>query len=304
MIKRILVTGSSGMIGTRLCERLLKEGYEVAGFDWIANRWNDEINRITVQGDLRNKDDIEKVSGDQDLIIHLAANARVYNLVVDPVLARDNFETTFQILNFAREHNIPRFLFASSREVYGNSAEITHKEEDALTQNCESTYTASKIGGEAMVHAFQQCYGIDFAILRFSNVYGMYDESDRVMPRFLDAARTNEDVVVFGEDKLLDFTYIDDCIEGIMKTMENFEQGKNDVYNIASGVGTTLVDVAKRIQELTESKGNVILKENRTGEVVKFIADISKARAKLFYAPQVSIQEGLEKAVQWYKTSK
>ncbi len=113
----------------------------------------------------------------------------------------------------------------TSREVYGNSKQIVHSENEAYVRKCESPYTASKIGGEALVHAYHQCYGINFIITRFSNVYGMYDDSDRVIPLFIKLTNGNKDLVIYGKEKYMD------------------------------------------------SKNKIVIKENRTGEVVKFIAD-------------------------------
>lgn len=300
-IKKILITGSSGTIGTRLGEKLLEQDYEIIGVDWKPNRWIKKIDELTIKGDLRDKSTFDKIPKDIDLIIHLAANARVYNLVVDPNLARDNFETTFNVLDFARRNNIKRFIFASSREVYGNSDKIVHSEEDAHVKNCESPYTASKVGGEALVHSFQQCYDVDFIIIRFSNVYGMYDDSDRLIPLFIKLAKQGKDLVVFGKKKLLDFTYIDDAVSGILKAIENFEKAKNEAYNVSLGKGISILEVAELVQKFIKTENEVVIKDNRTGEVVKFIADISKAREKLGYNPKIDITEGVRRSVRWYE---
>ena len=236
-IEKIFVTGSSGTIGTALCEALMEKGYEVVGIDIKQNKWSEKVDGITIISDLRDRNFFRKLSDDFDMVIHLAANARVYNLVKNPILARDNFEMLFNILEFSRLKNIDRFIFASSREVYGNSDKIFHKEDEAYVKNCESPYTATKIGGEALAHSYHQCYGIDFLIPRFSNVYGRYDDSDRVIPVFIARARQNEDLIVFGKEKLLDFTFIDDCVDGIMKSIEMFDVVKNNTFNIASGNG-------------------------------------------------------------------
>lgn len=298
--RKILVTGSSGTIGTRLCEKLLADGHSVRGFDLKPNKWNEEVNKLTIVGDLRDPESMEQLPTDFDAVIHLAANARVYNLVVDPRLARDNFLTVFNALEFARKNQIPRFMFSSSREVYGNSEKIDHVEDEGYIKNCESAYTASKIGGEALVHAYNQCYGIDFAILRFSNVYGMYDDSDRVIPTWIKLARNGEALTVFGGDKVLDFTYIDDTVSGIRKCLENFETAKNEVYNVAYGAGVPMTHVAKVIQALSGSEQELIMKDNRTGEVVKFTAVIQKAKEAFGYEPQVDVEEGIKRSIEWY----
>lgn len=297
---KILITGSSGTIGTRLSEKLLEKGYEVVGVDWKNNKWNKKVDELTIKGDLRDVSTFDKIPSDIDLVVHLAANARVYNLVKDPSLARDNFETTFNVLDFARKNNVKRFIFASSREVYGNSEKIVHQEDEAHVKNCESPYTASKVAGEALVYAYSQCYGIDFVITRFSNVYGMYDDSDRIIPLFISLTKQGKDLVVFGKEKLLDFTYIDDCVAGVLKCIENFSEIKNDVYNIASGKAVSILEVAQFLQETMKSNNKIIIEENRTGEVVRFAADISKAKRVLGYEPQTTITQGVQKAVLWY----
>jgi nucleoside-diphosphate-sugar epimerase len=299
-VKRILVTGSSGTIGTRLCERLLKSGYDVIGIDAKPNKWHKEINERTVIGDIRDKTAFEKLPKDFDMVIHLAANARVFNLVVDPSMARDNFEMLFNTLEFTRKSGIKKFIFASSREVYGNSGHVIHSEDEAYVKNCESPYTASKVGGEALVHSYQQCYGIDFIIVRFSNVYGMYDGSDRLLPLFIQKTCDGEDLHVYGKDKVLDFTFVDDAVNGVLKCIEKFDGVRNDVFNIASGTGTTILEVAEHVIKHMKGKNKVVIEDNRTGEVVKYIADIWKARERLGYEPKVSIETGVKKSIEWY----
>ena len=123
-IMKILVTGSSGTIGTRLCERSTSGNYHVTGFDLKPNKWNPVINDRTVIGDLRHPSGLSAMSGNWDAVVHLAANARVHNLVVNPLLARDNLEMMVNILEFVRRRKIPDIIFASSREVYGNTYRI------------------------------------------------------------------------------------------------------------------------------------------------------------------------------------
>ncbi|AFC99380.1 NAD dependent epimerase/dehydratase family [Methanocella conradii HZ254] len=300
MIKKILVTGSNGTIGTRLCEKLLSCGYEVCGADIKPNKWNREIDNLTTIVDLRRKEDIAKLPKDIDLVIHLAANARVYDLVLDPSLARDNIDMIFNVLEYCRINKIKKFIFSSSREVYGNSDKIIYKEDDASFDRSESPYSASKIAGEALVRSYHRCFDIDFIILRFSNVYGMYDDSNRVIPLFIKLTKEKKDLEVYGADKLLDFTYIDDTVNGVISCIEKFDQTKNDVYNIASNTGIKIIDVAKIIQNVMGSDNMIFVKENRTGEVVKFVADISKANKKLGYRPTVNIKDGIQASVRWY----
>ncbi len=302
----ILVTGSSGTIGTRLCETLLQRGHMVVGADWEPCQWSTEVEALRVHIDLRNAEEFSKLPTNVELIIHLAANARVYELVENPERAMDNIIDTFNILEFARKNGIKKIMFASSRETYGNIAlpeGEKYTEDRAHFMACESPYAASKIAGEALFESYKRCYDIDTIIWRFSNVYGMYDNSVRVVPLYFRQAKAGEPMNVFGKDKLLDFTYIDDCVSGIILGIEKWETAKNDTYNLAYGQGTTILHLAERMKELLNSESPINLGVARTGEVTHYIADISKAKRVLGYSPQTPFDRGIEKAVEWYRAN-
>jgi UDP-glucose 4-epimerase len=300
-LRKILVTGSSGTIGTRLCERLLSDGrFEVAGVDRRPNAWQPDVNAATVIGDLRHPETFARLPHGVDTVVHLAANARVYELVEHPRMALDNMGTIFNVLEYCRLTGVRRVIFASSREVYGNTGQALHNEEDVRVKHCESPYSASKLAGEALVRSYGQCYGIDFVIIRFSNVYGMYDESERVVPLFIRETWANRALTIFGKDKMLDFTYIDDAINGVVLALEKFDQARNEAYNLAYGEGVSILAVAEQIREQLGRDNRIILKEPRTGEVVQYIADIRKARSRLGFDPQVRFVEGVGKSIEWY----
>jgi len=300
MPKKILITGSSGTVGTRLFEKLLEKGYQVAGFDKKPNIWHSHLNKLTVIGNLLNKKDIDKLPDDFDIIIHLAANARVYDLVVSPDLALENIVATYNILEFCRNKGIKNFVFSSSRETYGNRKKPEAAEKDVDIQLCESPYSASKISDEALIYSYSKCYGLNYIIFRLSNVYGMYDQSNRFMPLIIGEMKKGKNIDIFGKDKILDFTYIDDCIQGITKGIENFSRAKNNVFNIGSGHGENLVDIAGIIKNKLSGKSKISVKNNRPGEVVKYIADISKAKKLLGYEPEYNIENGINSTVDWY----
>ncbi len=297
---KILVTGSSGTIGTRLCEKLIENGFNVTGIDKKPNRWNEKVNEITITGNLQDKKFTEKLPRDFDMVIHLAANARVYNLCINPEMAKENIETTFNILEFCRKNNIRKFIFASSREIYGNTKRTVHKENDINLNSCESPYAATKLAGEALVQSYKKCYGTNFVIIRFSNVYGMYDESDRVIPLFIRQTKENNNLIVFGKEKTLDFTYIDDSVSGILLCIQKFEYAKNNTFNIASGNAVKILDAAGLIKKMMKGKNKIIIKENRTGEVLKCVVDITKAKQILGYKPKTDFAIGIKKSIHWY----
>jgi len=303
MKNKIIVTGSSGMIGNALCEKLTKYGISFIGIDKEKNQWNSGIDARTLYKDLteefRSFNPINY--NDYDMIIHLAANARVFNLVKNPDMARDNILMTYNMLEFARQNGIKKFIFASSREVYGNAHNLTYKEDDVDLELCESPYTASKISSEVLVQAYCRCYGIKFIIVRFSNVYGRYDYNDRVVPLFIARASKGLPLKIFGGHKVLDFTYIDDAVDGLYQAMSRFEKAKNRVYNLAGGKGYSIAEVAKKIKEMLSSSSEITFTCSRIGEVEEFVADIGRARFMFDYDPKYGIDQGLAKTVDWYK---
>ena len=152
----IVVTGSSGMLGTRLCERLLEQGHQVVGVDRKPNRWNRKLSHLTIRGDLCFPRVFEKLPTDAGVVVHLAANSRVLDTVHNPDLARENLVSTFNVLEFCRRHRTKRFLFSSSREVYGETRGKTSREEDVSVIHIKNGYAASKLAGEALIHAYRK----------------------------------------------------------------------------------------------------------------------------------------------------
>jgi UDP-glucose 4-epimerase len=296
--KKIIVTGSSGTIGTPLCKRLISEGYDVIPIDLQKNKWDENIDRMTLKIDLRYENKIRELPK-ADFVVHLAANSRVPESVSNPALARDNFLTTFNMLEYCRLNN-SSFIFSSSREAYGEGEKQHYEEKDVVLENCANPYGASKISGESIVHAYRKCYNIGAVIVRLSNVYGCYDEYDRVIPTFIRKMLNNEHVTIFNGNKTLDFIHNDDVVQAFLLCIKNFELAKGRTLNIATGKGVTLNELANLICTATNTKSNIIVKENRTGEVMHYVADISQAQKVLGFSSSVDIVEGIKKAVEWY----
>jgi UDP-glucose 4-epimerase len=299
-MKKILVAGSSGTIGTALCIELLKKGYDVTGVDKRRNKWDKGVDWHTFLLNLVKSIPKRAVAPKYDLIIHLAANAKVHQSVKTPKLALDNFIIAYNVLEFARETKTP-IIFTSSREVYGdNLRRCETPEEEVHVRDSKSPYAATKLGVETLIHAYHHSYGLDYIIFRLSNVYGKYDESERVIPTWIKATRKGEDLIVYGEWKTYDFTYIDDCVGAFMMCIAQFEEVKNDTYNIAFGEGTRLHNLAVQIQQEMGVKSNLIIKDERVGEVNYYCADIVHARHNFGYNPKVGIEEGIKKTIKWY----
>lgn len=180
---------------------------------------------------------------------------------------------------------------------------IINSEEDTSIDDCESPYSASKASGEAFVSSYHNCYSLDSVILRFSNVYGRFDASNRIIPLFIAQAENDIDLTVYGASKVLDFTYIDDCVDGILRCLKNFEIVSGTTLNIASGKGTSLVRLAGIISKMIGSSSSTVIEENRTGEVNRYISDNSKAKKLIGYQPNYSIERGLESTYEWYRNN-
>jgi len=301
-IKKILVTGSNGTIGTALCERLMESGYEVCGVDRVRNRWSEKVDACTVIADLCDENSLKELPTDVDLVIHLAANARVYLSVLDPNLAKENLLQNFHILEYIRSLSSKRIVFASSREVYGPQDVAQVSEDRATIHGAESPYTASKTAGEAFIAAYEASYDVEAVTVRFSNVYGKYDESERVVPLFIRKCLNSEAMTIFGAEKTYDFTYVDDAVSGVLAIVQKFPQVKGEIFNLATGRGTSIGQVAKYLQEVMNVELPIAIEENRRGELMRYVADISKARELLGYEPQVDVREGMRRAVEWYKS--
>ncbi len=306
---RVLITGSSGQIGTNLGLRLLDEGHFVYGVDIRANTWTDRIETLLQDLSTPYKNFEDGIGHavypkDLDIVVHLGAHAKVHQLVEQPDRALENITMTFNVLEFCRHHRLP-IVFSSSREVYGDIHRYITEESHADFLFTESPYSASKISGEALVYSYAQCYDLPYIIFRFSNVYGRYDNDiermERVIPLFIRRIRRREPIVVFGRDKVLDFTYVDDCVDGIIRGMQALIGGKerNHTINLAYGQGHTLISMAEFIGQELGIAPDMTVEPSRVGEVTHYVANIGKARAILGYDPKVPLREGIRRTVEW-----
>jgi UDP-glucuronate 4-epimerase len=309
---RILITGSSGQIGTNLALRLLRDGHEVFGIDRRQNTWTDEFPYLLQDlaghyapypGGINGVD-----YPDVDLVVHLAAHAKVHQLVREPHRALENAMMTFNVLEYARQRDVP-IVFSSSREVYGDVHRFEgYSEQVADFAYTESTYSASKIAGEAFIYSYARCYGLPYLVFRFLNVYGRFDNDlrrmVRVIPLFIHSMLRDEPITIYGgTDKTLDFTYVDDCIDGIASGILALAEGRvvNQTINLAYGQGNTLIYCAERIAAELGTEARMTLAPSLLGEVTHYVADLTKARSLLGYEPKVALDEGIARAVAWFR---
>jgi nucleoside-diphosphate-sugar epimerase len=303
---RILVTGSNGQIGTNLALRLQQDGHEVFGIDKRLNAWTDDfrylLQDLTFPGGLG--DDYPPA----DVIVHLAAHAKVHELVREPRRALENAIMTFNVLEYCRANRLP-LVFSSTREVYGDVHRFEeYGEATADFAFTESPYSASKIASEALIYSYARCYGLQYLVFRFSNVYGRFDNDlarmVRVVPLFTHRLLHGKPITIYGgSEKTLDFTYIDDCVDGLARGVESLVAGTvvNETINLAYGQGNTLVRAAELIAAALGVEPHIGFTPSLLGEVTHYVADIRKARDLLGWEPRVPLDEGIPRAVEWFR---
>lgn len=300
---RVLITGSSGLIGTNVGLALLQRGDSVLGIDKRPNAWTERIETRIFDLSQGRTGEIP-VDGKFDIVLHLAAYAKVFELVEHPDRALENVQMCFNVLEYCRKAGTP-IIFGSSREVYGDIHRHVTEENAADFVVAESPYSASKISGEAFIYSYGKCYGLPYLVFRFSNVYGRYDcdleRMERVIPLFVRKIQRGEPIVVFGREKVLDFTYIDDCAQGVIKGIDALTSRtvNQQTINLAYGQGSTLVDLVNLIALALRKEPNVRYEPARPGEVTRYVAEIAKARRLLGYEPTTPLTAGVPRAVRW-----
>jgi nucleoside-diphosphate-sugar epimerase len=288
----VLVTGASGFIGTNLCRHLVEEGYDVNGLDIKQPQFEHPSSVELHEIDLKGSSNIPEA----DVIVHLAAHSQVQPVVDDSSRAVENIALTQNVLEAAVE--MDAFVVnASSRDVYGSSISPSEHE---VTPDSPNGYAASKLGSEALVNAYRHTKGVSATSIRLANVYGPMDDNRRVIPLFIALADAGEELTVFGEGTLLDFVHVDDVCEAIGAAIRRSSIVEGESVNIGSGVGTPLTEVAEHIADAIETCPGWRSSQNRSGDVSKYVSDISTAEYILGYGPGIPFEDGIEETIEWY----
>jgi UDP-glucose 4-epimerase len=284
-----VVTGGAGFIGSHLVDRLLEDGCpKVVVLDNLhrgrvenlaAHR--DDSRLDFIRGDIRSAATVAAALRGATTVYHLAAESTVMSAVANLDHA---FETnvigTFNVLRAASQAGIDTLVFASSGEVYGDPIELPVAEDQPLL--AINSYGASKIAGEAYCRAFRRTHGLRCISLRLTNVYGPRDFG-RVIPLWFDQAAHGLDLEVYGGKQLLDFVWVDQVIEAMVRAADF--PGPLPIINIGSGTGTRIVDLAHRIIRLTRARGRVSLQPARAVDVVRFVANVNRMQQLLGVRP-------------------
>ena len=305
----ILLTGCAGFIGSHTLEKLISKGHSVVGvdnFDPFYSRTvkNHNLANITsenfelIEGDLADLETYSKINfinGENsfDAIIHLAAKAGVRPSIEDPLgYQRANVIATQNLLEFAKEHSIKQFVFASSSSVYGVNPNVPWKESDLVLQPI-SPYASTKVSCELMGHVYSKLFGIRFLGLRFFTVYGPRQRPDLAINKFMNLIRDGKPIPVFGDGSTRrDYTYIDDIVSGIIGAL-HYDQSNYEILNLGNDETVTLSQMIETIESVLAKKAEIDRQPEQPGDVPQTWADIGKARDLLNFNPKTSFQEGI-----------
>lgn len=307
--KRVLVTGAGGFIGSHLVETLLSLKANVSCFVRYTslNRWGflegiDKKGKLTVTAaDLKDSDAVRKAVKDNEIIFHLGAAISIPHSYDFP---REHLQTniigTFNLLQASREFNVKKFVHVSSSEVYGTALDIPIKESHPLQG--QSPYSASKIAAEKLAESFFLSYGLPVAIARPFNTYGPRQSARAIIPTIITQALSNKKVVIGSTKPTRDFNYVQDTVEGLIKIAEA-DNSTGEVINLGSGKEISIEQLAKKILSLIGKDVAIVQDKERfrpdNSEVMRLLADSTKAKNLLKWEPKVNLEQGLKNTISW-----
>lgn len=312
------ITGGAGFIGSSLAEQLIKEGNKVVAIDNFCDFYNPKIKENNIKelqknenfklckNDIRDRQAIKKIFDKNkiDIVMHLAAMAGVRPSIENPVLYQEvNCMGTQNILEEMKEHNIKNLVMASSSSVYGNCKEVPFKE-DMVVDFAISPYAATKKANEVMTHVYHKLFNMNVIMLRFFTVYGPKQRPDLAINKFTRLMLNNEEIPMFGDGTTSrDYTYIDDIVDGIIKSCNYALENENvyEILNIGNSSPTSLKEMINTIAKVLNVEPRIKQLPMQPGDVNRTFADVSKAKMLIGYEPKTTFEEGIEKFVNWYK---
>ena len=301
----MLVTGGAGFIGSHIVDKLIENSYDVIILDNLATGNKNNINPKAefINSDIRDKDLAEKISfKDIEAVFHQAAQINVRYSVENPVYDGDvNVLGMINILELMRKYDINKVIFASSGgAVYGEPNYLPVDENHPI--NPLSPYGLSKYVGEEYIKLYNRLYGIEYAILRYSNVYGERQDprgEAGVISIFVDRMLNNQNPTIFGDgNQTRDFVYVGDVAKANLMALN----WKNEIVNIGTGMETSVNELFNIIKHEIGFKGDAIYDKPREGEVYRIYLDIKKAES-LGWKPEIDLREGIGRVVNWMRNS-
>jgi UDP-N-acetylglucosamine 4-epimerase len=312
---KVLITGGAGFIGSNLVDALLKndtfslvrvlDNFATGSRSNIEEYFTDPKFEF-IEGDIRNYSDCLTACREIDVISHQAALGSVPRSIKDPLTTNDvNITGTLNIFTAAKEHNIKRVVYAASSSTYGDHAGLP-KVEDKIGKPL-SPYAVTKYVNELYAQVYASLYGLEVIGLRYFNIFGPKQNPDgpyaAVIPLFIRALLENKAPLINGDGShSRDFTFVDNAVQANIKALlTEKKEAINQVYNIACGEQTTLLELFNFLKEASGSSLQVMHGPERTGDVKHSLADISKAHNLLGYKVNIKVKEGLAKTFEWYK---
>lgn len=317
-MKKILITGVAGFIGSNLANQLLKSGFQVIGIDNFDTFYAREIKESNLNLALKHPLfsffegsilDIELINlpVDIDCIIHLAAKAGVLSSINNPSAYIDtNVKGLQAVLNFMETRSINNLVFASSSSVYGNTDVVPFKE-DGVTDEPISPYAATKKAGELLCRTAHHLNKKNIICARLFTVYGPGQRPDLAIHKFFKLINDGKPIQVYGDGLTSrDYTYVTDTVDGIIKAMEYLFNNNSvfEIINLGNEYPVSLNQLIEHISNIVDCPVNVNRVDKKPGDVDITYANISKARHLLGYSPKVSIKNGLENFYSWFKLNK
>ena len=310
-MNKYIVTGAAGFIASVVSTKLLESGYKVIGIDnlndayditiknWRLEKLQDYANFSFIQNDIstssRSWTDSFK---NADSVLHLAGRAGVRQSVETPhVYIESNVLGTLNVLEAVKGHNIQNIVIASTSSVYGSSL-IQPYDEDSESSKVLSPYAASKKSAETLAHAYHHLHGINTQILRFFTVYGPAGRPDMSIFRFIKGISDGSEILLYGDGGERDFTYVDDIAEGVCQARDL--EGYN-IINLGGDNPVRIKKIIELIEKYTSKSASIKVVPRDPADVPSTWANINTAKDVLSWEPNVSIEVGISRTVDWYK---
>lgn len=307
-MKRLLVTGGAGFIGSEFVRQAVKRGYAVSVVDVFS--YAGDIERIRkvekkisfYQADIGNADLMRYIFQTEkpDAVIHWAAESHVDRSILDATpFLRANVNGTHSLLEASRHSGVKRFINISTDEVYGE-LEAGGSFVETTPLNPNSPYSVSKASADMLGRAYFRTYGLPVMTVRPSNNYGLWQYPEKLIPVVILKALHNEKIPVYGKgENVREWLFVSDCANAVFSVLENGKPG--DVYNVGSGEEKRNIDVVREILRLMGRQEKLIqFVEDRPGHDFRYSLDSTKIKKQLGWKKQVLFEKGIKATVQWY----
>ncbi|MEJ2705566.1 MAG: SDR family oxidoreductase [Sedimentisphaerales bacterium] len=308
-MEKFLVTGGAGFIGSNICRKLVSESCFVRVLDNLLTGKRSNLADIAdkiefVEADMGDPEVARAAMKDIDAVLHQGALPSVPRSVDDPAAThRHCVDATFTLLLAARDIGVKRFVYAASSSAYGDTPTLPKIE--TMTPNPLSPYAAAKLVGEYYCSVFHEVFGLETISLRYFNVFGPHQDPTSqyaaAIPAFVTAILKDHAPTVYGDgEQSRDFTYIDNVVHANLLAARA-KQTKGEVINVACGQAITVNQIIAMINKTVGKQVKPTYEAARAGDVKHSLADITKAQELIDFNPIVSFDEGLQKAIEWYR---